>query len=260
MFKSLQAGLTELIKRPLLVLLSAFFFVIQFLALWLVLDSFLELFVFFLFPAVDLSFEFIPFFLLMNYPFELFALLLQLLFSLFLFSWLYNSMAIALIEDIPSIKAVINSLDLWKKHLGLGIFYFCTALIYFTALFLLLWIASAFDSELLFLFFLILFFALGFFGLLIAYKFVFIPVALVREPNAKKAIQLSWKFTSKQFFTGIALFLIVFMVFYLISGIGYELSLLVEDELISSIVFILLNSVGLTYALLVLIEFFEKKK
>ncbi len=260
MFKTLFKGFHFLVSKPFLVLVSMIFLLLTSSVTFLLADYWINLILFFILPPSGFSFEVIPFYLIARYPLELIAVSFIILVSLISFNWLFNSIAISLINETPSVKATIESVKHWQKHLGIAFFYFIFGLLYFIAFFLLVWISSQPGLSILFLILLILIFGFGLIGLVILFKILFTPIALVFESNGKKAIKKSWRFASNHFVTGVALFFIVFLIYFIIAQIGLILSDLVANELVSNLVFLLINAIGLTYALVTLTEFFNRKQ
>ncbi|MBN2127223.1 MAG: glycerophosphoryl diester phosphodiesterase membrane domain-containing protein [Candidatus Diapherotrites archaeon] len=258
MFKALFNGFHFLLKKPFLVLLSMIFLLATASIAFLLADYWIELILFFILPPAEVSFEILPFYFIAVYPLEITAILFIMFISLFLFNWLFNSIAVSLINETPSVKASFDSLKNWKKHLGLSVFYFIAGLLFFTAFFLLLWFASQPGLSILFIILVILILLLTLFGFIFGFRFIFIPIAMAFEENTKKAIQKSWHFTSKNFIKSIALFFIVFLIYFMTSEIALYLSDLIPEELISNLVFLVISSIGLTYALITLTEFFHR--
>jgi hypothetical protein len=259
MLKEIFKGLAFLIKKPFLILISLIFLIVNSIMLFVLFDYWIELLLFFIIPPLDFSFELIPFYLIAMYPIELFAVFFMSLVSLTLFNWIFNSIAISLIEEKPSIKSSIEAFKNLPKHIGIALFYLIAGLLYFASFFLMLWIASQPGLNFFLILLILLIFVLTLIAFIVSYKLLFIPVALVFESNAKKAIQKSWNFTSKNFFNGLSLFLILFLFYYLLIQIGFNLTELIFDELIADILFLLINAIGLTYLLITLTEFFHEK-
>jgi hypothetical protein len=259
MLEELFKGISFLIKKPFLVLISLIFLIVNSIMLFALFDYWIELILFFIIPPVEFSFDLIPFYLIASYPIELLAVFFMSLVSLTLFNWIFNSIAISLIEEKPSLKSSLEAFKNLPKHFGIALFYLIAGLIYFTSFFLILWIASQPGLSVFLIFLILLIFLLTLIAFIVSYKLLFIPITLVFESNAKKAIQKSWNFTSKNFFNGLSLFFILFLFYYLLIQIGFNLTELIPDELIADILFLLINAIGLTYLLITLTEFFNKK-
>ncbi len=255
MIVSLVAGVFELLKRPLALLPALVLALVNAAVFLLALEPLYSL-LFDLGPGGAFpkgSLLELPYLFVVQFPYEMAAVILLSFFSLLGGNWLFFVYSYMYRKDKPlgTLKAMAGAVKSLKQILALSLFQFALGVV-FLALTLVLSIALK-PIEAVAAIGLLVWLVLGYY---VYMKLMFAPIAMPFEGvKLREALTLSWKFTRGKILWLLLLSFVLSLITYALTSLGGLLSDAIEEEILSFVVLVLVLSLATAYANTVLIKY-----
>ena len=262
MIESIIKAFKAIVKKPFILVPALIIPVVLLAVIYVFIDPLINLFIeaFLLENIPETPFLAFPIHFFVMYPIELLSVAVITFVSSIVWistSFFYSRVAENFEHDKGSIGEAAGALLKAKADvLGLAVFFFVVFLFFcFLAwIFLMVSLVSLGIGTVLLL--LLLF--LGFY-LMIKLYFT-IPIMAIEKAKLKESLTRSWEFTNKRFWAALILLVVVMVISSIIVNIGNTVSLLVEEENISGIIFVIFWVVAVCFSNLAIAFYYLKKE
>lgn len=262
LINALVSGFTVIVKKPAVLLAALFAAVVNIGIFYLVYDQFLDFVYYALYLEIlpQTTIYALPMRLFQLYPFEISVLLIGAFLGAIVQVWLVFVLG-RFMQDFEKgsagiVDAIKHATARLKKCFEVAVFLYIIGFIYFVVMLFLMFLGIISDVLSL-----VLLGVWGLVGIYLLIKLVFLPVVVATDrERLKDALAKTWSFSEKRFFSMVIFLVVVYFISTVLETIGGNLSLMVEDDLISLLILLIFVLASISYSTIAMVKYYLNNK